>query len=103
MAEYSVAKNIEEHASVVKDFCENIPANRGEWSPPIGYMLEADSYHHSRKKRTIGAYADRVGSSKTVRGVKWRAVAKARATWHFNGKGRNYKVYTTILWAEENE
>ena len=87
MAEYSVAKNIEEHASVVKDFCENIPANRGEWTPPIGYVLEVDSYHHSRKRRTIGAYADRVGSSKT---------------WHFNGKGRNYKVYTTILWAEEN-
>ena len=101
MAQYSVAKNVEDHLDMIEEFKLNIPSNRDVWIPPEGYKLEQDMYHHSRKGNTHGLHPVRVGTvEKHMDGQQWRAVAKAKSQWNFGGKGRNYKVYTTILWAK---
>ncbi len=113
MAQYSVAKNVEDHLDVIEEFKLNIPSNRDVWNPPEGYKLEQDMYHHSRKGNTHGLHPVRVGTVeehivefKSQYGgempvkQQWRAIAKAKSQWNFSGKGRNYKVYTTILWAK---
>ena len=101
MAKYTVAKNVDEHVDVIHSFRINIPQNRKFWKPPEGYKLENCSYHHSRKGNNHGGSAPRVGVvEKHLDGRTWRLIAKARTQWCFNGNGRNYKIYSNILWAE---
>ena len=101
MAKYTVAKNVDDHMDVISSFKVNIPRNRDSWNPPEGYKVENCSYHHSRKGNNHGESAPRVGAvEKHLDGKTWRSIAKARSQWCFNGKGRNYKVYSNILWAE---
>ena len=100
MAEYSIAKNVDDHLDVIKEFKLNIPRNRKEWRPPENYAIEFSKYHHSRRGNNDDAYAARVGAViQTTDGVKWRAIAKARSTWR--GRRKAYDVYTTILWARQ--
>ena len=98
MAKYTRARNVEQHMAAIEEFEANIPRNRKEWSPPVGYELRADEAHKTRKNY-YPAYAEKVGTTSNG----WRCIAKATSQWSGRYTGGQYTTYITTLWAKEGE
>jgi hypothetical protein len=112
MAKYTFVKDLTGHEKVAGDFKINIPSKRESWRPPEGYFLEFHKYHRSAKRKRY--YSD--GGSQNSRrndadpapkigtvekGA--RLIGKARSQWHGQWRNGQYDVYTTMLWAVDED